>query len=101
MLHILHAVDTERDEGTAGTQEEADEGSHDEREAPALVGDIGGDLVAVGAYDGDWSGSKHHLVQYINAAGFEASQCIHGTEISVYRKIIRHCTYIGSLALQI
>ena len=110
MLHILHAVETERNEGTAGAQEETDEGSHDEREAPALVGDIGGDLVTVGANNGDWSGSKHHLVKYINAAGFEASQStvydvcactiFMGRDISLQKK--KSCDmYIGSLALQL
>lgn len=61
VLHILYAVYTEGDEGTAGTQEEAEYGSHDECEAPVLVGDVGGDFVAIGTSDYHWSWPKHNL----------------------------------------
>ena len=61
VLHVFHAVHAERDDGTAGAQEEAEEGSHEEGHVPVLVGDVCGDVVAVGAGDGDWGGAKHHL----------------------------------------
>lgn len=61
MLHILHSVHTEWNQGTAGAEEQTEEESHNPREAARLVGEGGGYLVTVGTSNGDWIWSEQNL----------------------------------------
>ena len=61
VLHVLHTVHTEWDEGTAGSQEHTEQDSYEEGQTSILVRDVCGDCVTVGTGDWDWPITKHNL----------------------------------------
>ena len=64
MFHILGAIDTARNEGTAGSENKAENHRKDVCQVPILVGDVGShQVVSIGTRNLNWYLSKDYLHQ--------------------------------------